>query len=140
MLNLVLKKTLQGNILDIGGGGEGIMGRIYQAQVTAIDNRQEELDEAPGGFRKLLMDARALAFPDASFDHVTAFYALMYMSKPVQAQAVAEAARVLRSVVQTVMENARQDAAYFTELCNSAGLCLVEQKGALDGFYLRFIK
>lgn len=39
-----------------------------------------------------------------------------------------------------VMENARQDAAYFTELCNSAGLCLVEQKGALDGFYLRFIK
>lgn len=174
MLNLVLKKTLQGNILDIGGGGEGIMGRIYQAQVTAIDNRQEELDEAPGGFRKLLMDARALAFPDASFDHVTAFYALMYMSKPVQAQAVAEAARVLRSggefhiwdanIVSAspepfltkliidangesveatygiVMENARQDAAYFTELCNSAGLCLVEQKGALDGFYLRFIK
>ena len=34
MLNLVLKKTLQGNILDIGGGGEGIMGRIYQAQPT----------------------------------------------------------------------------------------------------------
>ena len=87
MLNLVLKKTLQGKILDIGGGGEGVIGRIYQAQVTAIDNRQEELDEAPDGFRKLLMDARALAFPDASFDHVTAFYALMYMPKPVHCRA-----------------------------------------------------
>ncbi len=174
MLNLVLKKTLQGNILDIGGGGEGVIGRIYQAQVTAIDNRQEELDKAPDGFRKLLMDARALAFPDASFDHVTAFYALMYMPKPVQAQAVAEAARVLRSggefhiwdanIVSAspepfwveltidangesievtygiVMENARQDAAYFTALCSAAGLRLVEQKGAPDGFYLRFIK
>lgn len=174
MLNLVLKKTLQGKILDIGGGGEGVIGRIYQAQVTAIDNRQEELDEAPDGFRKLLMDARALAFPDASFDHVTAFYALMYMPKPVQAQAVAKAARVLRSggefhiwdanIVSAspepfwaeltidangesievtygiVMENARQDAAYFTALCSAAGLRLVEQKGAPDGFYLRFIK
>ena len=39
-----------------------------------------------------------------------------------------------------VMENARQDAAYFTALCSAAGLRLVEQKGAPDGFYLRFIK
>ncbi len=96
MLNITLKKTLQGEILDVGGGGEGVIGRIYQAQVTAVDNRQDELDEAPSGFRKLLMDARALAFPAASFDHVTAFYALMYMPKEAQAQAVAEAARVLK--------------------------------------------
>ena len=33
-------------MLDIGGGGEGVIGRLYGRQVVAIDNRQEELDEA----------------------------------------------------------------------------------------------
>ena len=37
-----LKKELNGRILDIGGGGEGIIGRLYREQVVAIDNRQEE--------------------------------------------------------------------------------------------------
>lgn len=41
MLNMTLKKTLQGEILDVGSGSEGVIGRIYQAQVTAIDNRQD---------------------------------------------------------------------------------------------------
>ena len=47
---LILNKELSGHILDIGGGGEGIIGRLYQKQVIAIDHRQEERDEAPGGF------------------------------------------------------------------------------------------
>ena len=38
-----LDGTLKGSILDIGGGGEGIIGRLYKEQVIAIDNRQEEL-------------------------------------------------------------------------------------------------
>lgn len=88
-----LEKTLEGSILDIGGGGEGVIGRLYTDQVTAIDNRQEELDEAPGGYRKLLMDAGALAFADASFDHVTAFYALMYVEKDQHEKVVREACR-----------------------------------------------
>lgn len=96
MHKITLKRELSGSILDIGGGGEGIIGRIYGHQVTAIDNRQEELDEAPEGFEKLCMDACALQFPDASFDHVTAFYALMYMSRDEQAAALEEAGRVLR--------------------------------------------
>lgn len=41
-----LRKEPEGSILDIGGGGEGVIGRLYQEQVTAIDNRQEELNEA----------------------------------------------------------------------------------------------
>lgn len=91
-----LEKTLEGSILDVGGGGEGVIGRLYTDQVTAIDNRQEELDEAPGGYRKLLMDAGALAFADASFDHVTAFYTLMYVEKDQHEKVVREACRVLR--------------------------------------------
>lgn len=94
--SLSLKKTLTGPILDLGGGGEGIIGRIYRQQAVAIDNRQEELDEAPDGPKKLFMDAAALTFDDASFQHVTAFFSLMYMSRAVQVQAIAQAARVLR--------------------------------------------
>ena len=94
--SLSLEKTLTGPILDLGGGGDGIIGRIYCQQAIAIDNRQEELDEAPDGPQKLLMDASALTFEDASFQHVTAFFSFMYMPHTVQAQAIAQAARVLR--------------------------------------------
>lgn len=65
--------------------------RLYGRQVVAIDNRQEELDEAPGGFEKILMDARHLTFEDASFDYVTFFYSLMFMDAETQKQALAEA-------------------------------------------------
>ena len=69
---------LKGSILDIGGGGEAIIGQMYGDKVTAIDNRQEELDEAPNCCTKLLMDAEKLSFFDGSFDNVTFFYTLMY--------------------------------------------------------------
>lgn len=92
---LSLKKDLIGPILDLGGGGEGVIGRIYGQQAVAIDNRQEELDEAPDGPKKLLMDASALAFAPGEFSHVTAFFSLMYMPSDIQGQVFAEAARVL---------------------------------------------
>lgn len=94
---LKLEKELSGPILDLGGGGEGVIGRIYGEQVIAIDNRQEELDEAPVGPTKLLMDAASLTFDSSTFEHVTAFFSFMYMSHATQAKAIAEAARVLRS-------------------------------------------
>lgn len=93
---LVLQKDLQGTILDIGGGGEGVIGRLYQAQVTAIDCSQQELDDAPDGFEKIQMDATALQFADGSFDNVTFFFSLMFMDGSEQEQALREAARVLR--------------------------------------------
>ena len=77
-MKIILKKELAGRILDIGGGGEGVIGRLYREQVTAIDNRQEELDEVPSGFEKVLMDATDLDYADGSFDHVTCFFTLMY--------------------------------------------------------------
>lgn len=92
---LTLNKELSGHILDIGGGGEGVIGRLYQSQVTAIDHRQEELDEAPGGFEKMRMDATDLQFPTLSFEHVTFFFTLMFMDTDVQEKAITEAARVL---------------------------------------------
>lgn len=91
-----LKKELCGTILDIGGGGEGVIGRIYTSQVIAVDNCQAELDDAPGGFEKRLMDADDLCFPDASFDHVTAFYSFLFIEKDLHEQVIWEAVRVLR--------------------------------------------
>lgn len=93
---IALDKELDGKILDIGGGGEGVIGRLYTNQVIAIDIRQDELDEAPTGFEKILMDATQLEFKDNSFDHVTSFYTLMFMSDEEQKRAILEATRVLR--------------------------------------------
>lgn len=96
MTMLSLRKELTGSILDVGGGGEGVIGRLYGPSVTIIDHCQEELDEAPCSCPKLLMDAASLAFADASFENVTFFYSLMYMNRPVQKAALAEAVRVLK--------------------------------------------
>ena len=96
MTVLWLRQDLNGSILDVGGGGEGVIGRLYGQSVTAIDNCREELDEAPCGCRKLVMDASALSFADASFENVTFFYSLMYMNRPTQRAALSEAARVLK--------------------------------------------
>lgn len=85
-----------GYVLDLGGGGEGIIGRIKPAQVIAIDIIKRELDEAPAGPLKIVMDARDLKFLDASFDTVTAFFMLMYMKPADHPQVFREVFRVLR--------------------------------------------
>jgi ubiquinone/menaquinone biosynthesis C-methylase UbiE len=91
-----MASDLKGSILDVGGGGEAVIGQVYGDRVTAIDNRQEELDEAPNCCTKLLMDAEELSFADGSFDNVTFFYTLMYMTNETQMKAIWEAARVLK--------------------------------------------
>ena len=95
-MRIEIRKELSGRILDIGGGGEGVIGRVYGPQVTAVDISAEELAEAPEGFEKLVMDAKSMSFPDNSFDHVTAFYSFLFIPKPEHEQVVSEIARVLR--------------------------------------------
>jgi SAM-dependent methyltransferase len=85
-----------GYILDIGGGGEGIIGRMKPRQVVAIDLYQRELLESPAGPLKIFMDATDLKFLDASFDTVTAFFSLMYMKPEIQKKVLVEGYRVLK--------------------------------------------
>jgi hypothetical protein len=47
----------QGWILDIGGGGEGIVGQLNGRQVVAIDTSQEALEETQNDVLKAVMDA-----------------------------------------------------------------------------------
>ena len=124
---LELNKELYGRILDIGGGGEGIIGRLYQEQVVAIDNRPEELDEAPGGFAKLLMDATDLQFEDASFDHVTFFFTLMFMTAAEQEQAIKEAARVLKPGGTVQIWDCGIQSAYPEPFCIDVDILLPEE-------------
>ncbi len=88
---------ISGEILDLGGGGEGVIGRLFGQRVTAVDQRQEELDEAPEGPKKVVADARDLPFPDSSFDSATAFYFLMYVKPEAYRQIFCEAFRILKA-------------------------------------------
>lgn len=88
---------VSGYILDIGGGGEGIIGILGGEKVVAIDLSREELEEAPTGPLKIVMDARDLQFLDGTFDTVTAFFSLMYIKRRSDLEKVlAEVFRVLK--------------------------------------------
>lgn len=67
-------------ILDIGGGGEGIIEQIKGKQVVAIDFRKRELEGTQNDALKIVMDARDLHFLDKTFETVTAFFTLMYIA------------------------------------------------------------
>ena len=109
-----LCRELTGKILDVGGGGEGVIGRLYTDHVIAIDNRKEELDEAPEGFKKMLMDATDMSFDDNTFDCVTAFYSLMFMNEKTQEKALSESARVLKEGGELHMKTDNRDLFLFS--------------------------
>ena len=84
-------------ILDIGGGGEGIIGQLKGKQVIAIDPNKRELENAADGPLKIVMDANELLFLDDSFQVVTSFFTLMYIKAPQHEKVFEEVYRVLRS-------------------------------------------
>lgn len=94
-ISLTPLKT-EGYILDIGGGGEGIIGQLMGERVIAIDLYKEELDEAPEGPLKVVMDARDLNFLDETFNMVTAFFTLMYIHNRDHKWVFQEVYRVLK--------------------------------------------
>ncbi|MCP4568220.1 MAG: class I SAM-dependent methyltransferase [FCB group bacterium] len=85
-----------GPILDIGGGGEGVIGKLKGDQVVAIDTSLEELKEAPPGPLKVVMDAANLTFLDESFAGATAFFTFMFIDPQNQQQVFNEIFRVLK--------------------------------------------
>jgi SAM-dependent methyltransferase len=87
----------QGLVLDIGGGGEGVIGQLKGKQVVAIDLSKRELEEAPGEpLIKIVMDARDLMFLDKTFDTATVFFTFMYIAPADHAKVFQEIYRVLR--------------------------------------------
>jgi SAM-dependent methyltransferase len=87
----------KGLILDIGGGGEGVIGQLKGPQVIAVDLLKRELEDAPGSpLLKIVMDARDLKFLDGTFMTVTVFFTFMYISPADHEQVLREIYRVLR--------------------------------------------
>lgn len=89
--------TVEGVILDLGGGGEGVIGRLKGAQVIAVGRDTESLDTAPAGPAKLVADIRSLPFVDNCFPLVTAFLTFMYLLSSDLNAVFAEVYRVLQS-------------------------------------------
>jgi len=88
---------LKGRILDIGGGGEGIIGQLKGEQVVAIDRRESELKEAvPGDYLKIIMDAKDLQFLNETFDTTTSFFTLMYIPPSIHQKIFQEIYRVTK--------------------------------------------
>jgi ubiquinone/menaquinone biosynthesis C-methylase UbiE len=85
----------KGWILDIGGGGEAVIGQLKTTQVVAIDILPCELAEAPSGPLKIVMDARKLKFLDCSFNTVTAFFSFMFIQPCDHEMVLREIYRVL---------------------------------------------
>ncbi|HSA96307.1 MAG TPA: class I SAM-dependent methyltransferase [Acidobacteriota bacterium] len=87
----------EGLILDIGGGGEGVIGQLKGKQVVAVDLSKRELEDAPGEpLLKVVMDARDLKFLDGAFNTVTVFFTFMYIAPADHAKVLQEIHRVLR--------------------------------------------
>jgi len=85
-----------GLILDIGGGGEGVIGQLKGKQVVAVDLIKRELEDAPGEpLLKIVMDARDLKFLDGAFATATAFFTFMYIDPADHAKVFQEIRRVL---------------------------------------------
>lgn len=87
----------EGLILDIGGGGEGIIEQLKGRQVVAVDLSKRELQDAPGEpLLKIVMDARDLKFLDGTFATTTVFFTFMYIDPADHAKVFQEIHRVLQ--------------------------------------------
>ncbi len=83
-------------ILDVGGGGEGIIGLLKGRDVIAIDRVKRELEETKNSSLKIVMDVSELMFVDESFSYATAFFTFMYIPEADFETALSEIWRVLR--------------------------------------------
>jgi SAM-dependent methyltransferase len=83
-------------ILDIGGGGEGIIGLLKGRDVIAIDRLKQELAETKNVSLKIVMDAKELRFLDASLSYATAFFTFMYIPENEFEGVLSEVWRVLK--------------------------------------------
>lgn len=98
--HILLPEIPEGRLLDIGGGGEGVIAQAGGPGVIAIDKYMSEISEARGKAPSttwLVADATALPHPNNSMDHATAFFSALYMSDAVKEKVFRETRRVLKT-------------------------------------------
>jgi ubiquinone/menaquinone biosynthesis C-methylase UbiE len=102
----------EGLILDIGGGGEGVMGKLNGRQVVAIDIRAEELKETRNQALKIVMDAADLKFLPESFELCTSFFFFMYIPYDKHSRVFSEVYGVLKDRGRFLVCDAKMRAEY----------------------------
>jgi ubiquinone/menaquinone biosynthesis C-methylase UbiE len=88
-----------GVLLDIGGGGEGVIAQVGGDRVIAIDKYMSEIREAKGrapDSQWMVADGSKLPFEIECFDNATSFFSCMYMSEDVKEKVFKETCRVLK--------------------------------------------
>ena len=97
----VAPKRLEGFVVDIGAGGEGVIAKTCGSNTVGVDINKREINEARsrGSLAHwVLCDACSMPFRNGSFDVVTLFFSLMYIKTPERKRSVfVEAKRVLKS-------------------------------------------
>lgn len=94
-----IQDSPKGRVLDIGGGGEGVIARAGGARVVAIDKLVSEIHEARAKAPDtpwVVADATELPCANHSFDNATSFFSCMYMSDDVKEGVFRETRRVLK--------------------------------------------
>jgi len=93
-------KRLEGFIVDIGAGGEGVIAKTCGRETVCVDISKGEIDEAKSRgavAHWVLCDACSMPFRNDGFDVATFFFSLMYMRTLERKRAViVEAKRVLK--------------------------------------------
>jgi len=92
-------------LIDVATGTGGLLRRLAAATtrpdravgVDASESMLERVPSLPAGWELTQADARALPFPDASFDVATACYLLHLLAPASRNQVLREVARVLRA-------------------------------------------
>jgi ubiquinone/menaquinone biosynthesis C-methylase UbiE len=101
----------EGLIIDIGGGGEGLVSRIETSRVCVVDINLNKIREAMiyGQVTQwILSDASMLSVKDERFNVATLWFSLGYIQDwDSKKQAIAEVARVLRRSGQISILGAR---------------------------------
>ena len=109
---IILDEICEGLVIDIGGGGEGVIGQDLGARVIALDKFQSEIWEAK---RKapdvswIVADAMKAPFGGERFDQATAFFCCMYMSDETKERVFRETHRVLKDGCELWIWDAQMD-------------------------------
>jgi ubiquinone/menaquinone biosynthesis C-methylase UbiE len=94
-----IEETPKGRVIDIGGGGEGIIAQAGGSRIFAVDKFMSEILEAKdkaSSSHWLVANAGKLPYSSASFANATAFFSCMYMSEEMKKQVFRETHRALK--------------------------------------------
>jgi ubiquinone/menaquinone biosynthesis C-methylase UbiE len=97
--HIVIQEVPKGRVIDIGGGGEGVIAQAGGVSVFPIDKYKSEILEARGNAPDvswMVADATALPCQSECFDNATAFFSCMYMSNDIKEKVFRETLRVLK--------------------------------------------